>query len=227
MLKDDNIEFIDSGSVEGEMLEAAIINEKKDEDEEDQEVQEDEATLEDIELNAQALEALLFANGEELPLSRIKDVLQVSEEQILYWVEELKKKYNSDDSSFELIDLNHQYQLRTKDIYSGIIRKLKIQKPRKLSASALETLAVIAYRQPIIKSDIERIRGVDATPTIKTLLNRKLIKIIGHADKVGQPALYATTDDFLKIFSLKSLGDLPNLREISILTEDPGESEDE
>ena len=125
MLKDDNIECIDSESVEGEMLEAAIINEKKDEDEEDQEVQEDEATLEDIELNAQALEALLFANGEELPLSRIKDVLQVSEEQILYWVEELKKKYNSDDSSFELIDLNHQYQLRTKDIYSGIIRKLK------------------------------------------------------------------------------------------------------
>ncbi len=238
MLNGDNETGFMENNIESEMLEAAFIKENSKEliddqniqDEEDQEEvlqkEEDDEKI-DIDLNAQALEALLFVNGEELSLSRIKEILQVSEGQILYWIEELKKKYNSDESSFELIELNSQYQLRTKDIYAGIIRRLKMQRPRKLSASALETLAIVAYRQPIIKSDIERIRGVDATPTIKTLLNRRLIRIIGHADKVGQPALYATTDDFLKVFGLKSLGDLPNLREVSNLVEDPGESKDE
>ena len=124
-------------------------------------------------------------------------------------------------------ELNDKYQLRTKDTYSAYIRRLKIQKPRRLSNSALETLAVIAYKQPIMKSEIERIRGVDATPTIKTLISRNLIKIMGHADKIGQPALYATTDDFLKVFNLNSLKDLPNLREIVNITGEPEEMPEE
>lgn len=181
----------------------------------------------DIELNAQVVEALLFANGEELTLQKLQEVLEVPEEQILFWIEELTKKYNSDESSFELVKSNSAYQLRTKDTYSAYIRRLKTQKPRRLSNSALETLAVIAYKQPIMKSEIERIRGVDASPTIKTLITRNLIKIIGHADKIGQPALYATTDDFLKVFNLNSLADLPNLREVVALSQEPEEMPEE
>ncbi|MGI6681121.1 MAG: SMC-Scp complex subunit ScpB [Bdellovibrionota bacterium] len=181
----------------------------------------------DIELNAQVVEALLFTSGEEISLDKLVEVLSVSKEQVLYWIEELSKKYNSDLSSFELVKLSSGYQLRTKDMYSAYIRRLKIQRPRKLSSSALETLSIVAYRQPVMKSEIERIKGVDASPTIKTLISRNLIKIIGHADKIGQPALYGTTDDFLKVFSLKSLADLPNLREVISISEEPEEFEED
>lgn len=181
----------------------------------------------DIELNESVLEALLFANGEPISFSKLKEVLGVEENQLYYWIEELKNKYKSDEYSFELVEFNNEYQLRTKDIYAGFIRKLKLQRPRRLSASALETLSVIAYRQPIIKSDIERIKGVDATATINTLMSRNLVKIIGNADKIGQPALYATTDEFLRVFGLNSLKDLPNLRDITSLSEEPKETQDE
>lgn len=212
---------------------SSLVDEDLQNDEMDEELSTDDTSSDDsdakldIELNAQVVEALLFASGDEVSLDKLKEVLQVPEEQILYWIDELCKKYNSDESSFELVKLNSKYQLRTKDTYSAYIRRLKIQKPRKLSNSALETLAVIAYRQPIMKSEIERIRGVDASPTIKTLITRNLIKIMGHADKIGQPALYATTDDFLKVFNLNSLADLPNLREIANITEEPEEMPEE
>ena len=201
------------------------IEEDEEEDEEEDNAENDEKL--GIELNKQVVEALLFANGEELSLEKLEEALQVPKDQILFWIDELCKKYNSDESSFELVKLNDKYQLRTKDTYSAYIRRLKIQKPRRLSNSALETLAVIAYKQPIMKSEIERIRGVDATPTIKTLISRNLIKIMGHADKIGQPALYATTDDFLKVFNLNSLKDLPNLREIVNITDEPEEMPEE
>jgi segregation and condensation protein B len=95
-----------------------------------------------------------------------------------------------------------------------------------LSAAALETLAIVAYRQPIVRSDVEKIRGVDCTPTIKTLLERGLIKILGHQASVGQPALYGTTEEFLKLFGLNSLSELPTLRDLQELERDPGESEE-
>ena len=100
---------------------------------------------------------------------------------------------------------------------------LRAAKPKKLSTQALETLAIVAYRQPIVKSDVEVIRGVDATPTIKTLLDRKLIKIVGYQDSVGHPALYGTTERFLELFGLESLRELPNLRELEAIEGDPGE----
>ena len=96
-----------------------------------------------------------------------------------------------------------------------------------MSGPALETLAVIAYRQPIVRSDMEKIRGVDVTPTLKTLLDRRLIRIVGHQETVGQPALYGTTDDFLKVFGLSSLSQLPTLRDLKELDSDPGEIPEE
>lgn len=211
--------------IEDKSINETCGNDNIEEDEEEDNAENDEKL--GIELNKQVVEALLFANGEELSLEKLEEALQVPKDQILFWIDELCKKYNSDESSFELVKLNDKYQLRTKDTYSAYIRRLKIQKPRRLSNSALETLAVIAYKQPIMKSEIERIRGVDATPTIKTLISRNLIKIMGHADKIGQPALYATTDDFLKVFNLNSLKDLPNLREIVNITDEPEEMPEE
>jgi segregation and condensation protein B len=98
-------------------------------------------------------------------------------------------------------------------------------KPRRLSQAALETLAVIAYQQPVVKSEIDKIRGVDVAPTIKTLLERKLVKILGYQASVGQPALYGTTEDFLSIFGLSSLAELPTLRDLKALVREPGEAQ--
>jgi segregation and condensation protein B len=88
----------------------------------------------------------------------------------------------------------------------------------------LETLAIVAYRQPLTRTDIEKIRGVDCTPTLKTLMDRGLVKIVGYSTAVGQPAMYATTDEFLTVFGLDSLPELPALRDINLFEEDPGES---
>ena len=181
----------------------------------------------DKEGNLVVYKVISFATSDKARVINIKDpntTFKIPYEELLEDYEMLGPDGNI---VFNIVKLNDKYQLRTKDTYSAYIRRLKIQKPRRLSNSALETLAVIAYKQPIMKSEIERIRGVDATPTIKTLISRNLIKIMGHADKIGQPALYATTDDFLKVFNLNSLKDLPNLREIVNITDEPEEMPEE
>ena len=140
-------------------------------------------------------------------------------------VTEITKRHAIAESGFELVKIGDGFHFRTKPLFGGFIRELKATKPKKLSPAALETLAIIAYRQPIVRSDIEKIRGVDVSPTIKTLLERNLIKISGHQATVGQPALYATDEEFLKIFGLSSLQELPSLRDLKELEKEPGESE--
>jgi segregation and condensation protein B len=98
-------------------------------------------------------------------------------------------------------------------------------RPRKLSQAALETLAVVAYQQPVVKSEIDKIRGVDVAPTIKTLLERKLVKIIGYQASVGQPALYGTTEEFLQVFGLPALSALPSIQDLKALVREPGEAQ--
>lgn len=177
----------------------------------------------DIEDLPAAIEALLLANGEPLAPVRICEVFSLSEDEVNAALGLLTEKLQVAGSGIELKCVGGQYQLRTKTQFATFIRALHQSRPKKLSGAALETLAIVAYRQPIVKSDIETIRGVDATPTIKTLLDRKLIRIVGHQATVGQPALYGTTDDFLKIFGLKALGDLPSLRDLKEIDSDPGE----
>jgi segregation and condensation protein B len=122
--------------------------------------------------------------------------------------------------------VSEKLQLRTKALFADHVRQLMAVKPRKLSQAALETLAVVAYQQPVVKSEIDKIRGVDVAPTLKTLIERKLVKIIGYQASVGQPALYGTTEDFLQVFGLPSLSSLPALRDIKALVKEPGESGD-
>lgn len=173
------------------------------------------------------IESLLFASGEALGIELISQITRLEPEEVSSLIDELKMSYFERGGAIELVCVAEKFQLRTKVEYAPFIRELKNGGPKKLSSPALETLSIIAYRQPIVKSDVEKIRGVDATPTIKTLLDRDLIRIVGHQATVGQPALYGTTEQFLKLFSLSSLSELPTLRDMSELEREPGEEPSE
>lgn len=170
------------------------------------------------------LEALLLASGDPLPISRVEELLGCQKADVLALAETLKQSYGAENRGLELVNVSSKLQLRTKALYAEYVRNLIAVKPRKLSQAALETLAVIAYQQPVVKSEVDKIRGVDVAPTIKTLLERKLVKILGYQPSVGQPALYGTTEDFLSIFGLTSLAELPSLRDLKALVKEPGEA---
>jgi segregation and condensation protein B len=138
----------------------------------------------------------------------------------------IESRLKAETSGFALVQVAGKYQLRTKPQFADFIRELRASRPRRLSQAALETLSIVAYRQPIVKSDIEKIRGVDVAPTLKTLLDRNIVKIVGRQPTVGQPALYGTTEEFLKLFGLNSLSELPTLRDIKELEREPGEGDD-
>lgn len=193
---------------------------------------EDEQAVEGVEglseeESVPAIEALLLAHGEPLSVARIREVTRLSETQVRDALETIQMSYESEQNGFELVQVGAQYQFRTKPKFGPYIQALKAGRPRRLTQAALETLAIIAYRQPVVKSDIEKIRGVDATPTLKTLLERRLVRIVGHKAAVGQPALYGTGDEFLRLFGLASLGELPTLRDIKEFEADPGETVNE
>lgn len=170
------------------------------------------------------LEALLLASGDPLPITRVEELLLCTKSDVLALAESLKQSYEAENRGLEIVNVSSKLQLRTKAIYAEYVRNLIAVKPRKLSQAALETLAVIAYQQPVVKSEVDKIRGVDVAPTIKTLLERKLVKILGYQASVGQPALYGTTEDFLSIFGLTSLSELPSLRDLKALVKEPGEA---
>ena len=169
------------------------------------------------------VEALILASGEPVAPKRLAEISGFELEHVDALVAEIAKKYAAEGFGFELVNVAGQFQFRTKAQFANMVRELKGSIPRRLSSAALETLAIVAYRQPIVRSDMERIRGVDVTPTLKTLLDRSLIKIVGHQASVGQPALFGTTDEFLKLFGLSSLAELPTLNDLRELERDPGE----
>ncbi|MCB0335808.1 MAG: SMC-Scp complex subunit ScpB [Bdellovibrionales bacterium] len=208
----EEVQAEDTASEEGEQAQEAI----DEEDAPDVQIDEEDSVA--------AVEAVLFAFGEPMPTSRLCDATGLSPEIIKNALETLEMKYETEESGIELVHVGSKVQIRTKAQFAPCIRKLKAGKPKKLTPAALETLAVIAYRQPVVRSDIEKIRGVDPSPTIKTLLERKLVKIVGHQATIGQPALYGTTDDFMKLFGLSSLTELPSLRDIREYEEEPGEA---
>lgn len=158
------------------------------------------------------LKSLLFVSNNPLTLKQFKEVLgEIDIKDIKLALEELK---NDTEDSFQVIEIAEGYQMTTREKYSLWIRKLfQSNKRSKLSTSALETLAIIAYRQPIIKSEIEHIRGVDSTGVIQNLLEKNLIKITGKKKGPGHPFLYGTTLEFLSYFGLKDISCLPKLSE--------------
>lgn len=170
------------------------------------------------------LEALIFASGEPLSLSQISLALLTREEALKPLLSDLQEVIKKREGGLELIAMSGKYQFRTVQAAAMFIQKLKEEKPKKLSTAALETLSIIAYRQPITRHDVETIRGVDPTPTLKTLIEKELITVVGTKPTVGQPSLYGTTEKFLELFSLSSLEELPALREVTALEQSSPEA---
>ncbi|MCK5519780.1 MAG: SMC-Scp complex subunit ScpB [Candidatus Marinimicrobia bacterium] len=176
--------------------------------------------MENLDLNASIVEALLIAS--DIPMTQIK-LNEVLDEGLKINLPEcvnyLNKVYRETRRSFFISELAGGYLILTKKDYEHFIRKYINHSGRiRLSSAALETIAIVAYKQPISKPDIEQIRGVNSDGVMSTLLERNLVKVKGRADVPGRPLLYATTEDFLKYFGLNSSLDLPRLKELENMT---------
>ena len=161
------------------------------------------------------LESIIFVSDTPVQLETLVEILpESSKEAILEGIHRIQKEYEEDFRGLELVEVAGGYQFRTKPRWAAWIQRLKKAKAVRLSRSALETLAMVAYRQPIIRPEIEAIRGVDSGWVLRTLLEKGLIKVMGRKDIPGRPIVYGTTQAFLELFSLNTLSDLPTLREI-------------
>jgi segregation and condensation protein B len=166
------------------------------------------------------IEALLFAAETPLSLDRIYSLLEeFDREDIRRAIADLTSEYNEHQRGMELVQVAGGYQFRSRPELAGYISRMKRAKPVKFSQSAMETLAIVAYRQPVTRAEIEYLRGVDSGGVLKNLLDRRLLRIIGKKDIPGKPLIYGTTREFMEAFSLKDLASLPTLREIEDLAE--------
>jgi len=173
------------------------------------------------------IEALIFASEKPLSIDRIKEILDDADrKEIIHSISLLREEY-SDGRGFYLAEVAEGYQFRTRPRYAQYLQKLYKIKSPKFSQPALETLAIIAYRQPLTRAEIEELRGVDAGGVIKNLLDKKLIKIVGKKDVPGRPMIYGTTREFLEAFGLNDLKSLPTLKDLAELGErkEPAQAE--
>jgi len=175
------------------------------------------------------IEALVFASDEPLPHSEIikaiqeidGDDIKISNGEVDTAVELLNKKYSENETAYKILHIANGFLYATNPEYSKYVGFLSSEKSkRRLSQAALETLSIIAYKQPITKPEIEQIRGVNSDYMLNTLLEKNLITIKGRAETVGRPLLYITTSEFLKYFGLGKITDLPKPREIDEIMQD-------
>jgi len=171
--------------------------------------------------NIQAIiEALVLVSETPLALEKICAVLnEVEKSQVKDALDKLIVEYEERRSGICLQEVAGGYQFRTRAELSAWVKKLKLSKPASLSPASMETLAIVAYRQPIVKAEIESIRGVDVSAPLKGLLDKKLVRIVGRKDVPGKPIIYGTTRRFLEVFNLKDLSELPTLRELKELNQ--------
>jgi len=161
------------------------------------------------------VEAVLFASDEPLTENRLSNIVGISEKQIREHIKNLNEKYKANNNAFTIEQIAGGYQMLTLSPYNHWLKKLlRARDESKLSSAALETLAIIAYKQPIIRADIETIRGVAVGEIVRGLMYKGLVKIVGRAEVLGRPMLYGTTKKFLEIFGLNSLKDLPKVEEL-------------
>ncbi len=166
------------------------------------------------------LESLLFAAGDPLSLGRITQLLPGYERRdVVRVLGELSDEYSQQERGFRLQQVAGGYQLRTSRANAEFVKALLAQRPVRMTRAALETLAVVAYRQPVTRPEIEAIRGVDVDAVLNTLLERRLVRVMGRKEVVGRPLLYGTTPEFLETFALKDLATLPKLEELGASAE--------
>jgi len=157
-----------------------------------------------------ALECLLFVAAEPLSIKNLANILETKEKDTEELLDSLARKYNDKESGIQLVRLAGGYQLCTRPEFSGYIEKLYKPQAHALSRAALETLAIVAYRQPITRAEMEQIRGVKVDGVVNTLMEKKLIQEIGRKEGPGRPILYGTSGQFLQYFGLDDLEDLPD-----------------
>jgi segregation and condensation protein B len=161
------------------------------------------------------IESLLFVADTPLSIERLKNILiGVDGKEIRSALEALSEEYDARKGGFYLSEVAGGYQIRTRPAYNEWIKLLLKPSPLRLSQPALETLAIIAYKQPIIRADIEHLRGVDCGGVLRMLMEKKLVRVLGRKEIPGRPLIYATTRQFLEMFDLKDLKELPTAHEI-------------
>ena len=173
------------------------------------------------------IESLLFVSAVPLSTEKIKNVLtEYSEQEIESSLDLILEKYTSHPGGIQIIRTGGGYLFATRSEHDPWIRRLlRVNRKNKLSPAALETLSTVAYHQPITLAEISAFRGVDATHSLKTLLQKKLVKIVGRKKSPGKPLIYRTSERFLTYFGLNSLKDLPSQEEISKLLEEETEED--
>ncbi len=168
------------------------------------------------------IESLLFVAENPLTVDQIKQIVTLPDSKMIrQTLGELRQEYENRQGAFSLHEVAGGYQFRTRPEYVPWIKRFLQPKPSRLSKAALETLAIIAYKQPVIRSDVEQLRGVDCGGVLRMLLERKLIRVLGRKEIPGRPLIYATTKEFLQVFDLKNLKDLPTPKEIEALAQEP------
>lgn len=160
------------------------------------------------------IEAVLFAMGDSVELSKLQHVLEIPEEEIRGMIQLMNETYKRQDRGIYIMELENAVQLCTKpELYEYLIRVAKAPRKYVLSDTLLETLSIIAYKQPVTKLEVEKIRGVSSDHAVNKLLEFHLIQELGRLDAPGRPLLFGTTEEFLRTFGVKSLGDLPVLNQ--------------
>jgi segregation and condensation protein B len=161
------------------------------------------------------LEAMIFVSEQPISLERMAGVLtDCTRKDLKEVLNELEQEYEERGGALEIVEVANGYQFRTRAEFAPWIGKMRQQRFARLSRAALETLAIVAYRQPVTRAEAEAIRGVDSGAVLGTLLERQLLRILGRKEVPGRPILYGTTPEFLELFGLRNLKDLPTLREI-------------
>jgi segregation and condensation protein B len=161
-------------------------------------------------------EALILASPEPIPLARLASLVPRCKASLAReLVDELNAEYAQRGRAFEIWEVAGGFQLRTLPAFASYVQASQPDRPLRLSQAALETLAVIAYRQPATRAEIEFVRGVDAGAVLRSLLERRLVRIAGHREVPGRPLLYGTSRRFLEVFGLARIEDLPSLREVA------------
>ncbi|MCG3171894.1 MAG: Segregation and condensation protein B [Myxococcota bacterium] len=165
------------------------------------------------------LESMLLVSDKPLRPARVSQILtELASRTVRGLMEDLAERYRMENSGFRIYEVDRGYQLRTDPGNALVLRELLEIKPQRLTRAALECLAIIAYRQPVTRPEIEDIRGVDSGAVVKALLERRLIRVLGKKEDVGRPLMYGTSREFLEFFSLRDLTELPTLQEFLELT---------
>lgn len=217
---------------DGETLEVEFsvegIGDSEDANEAEETVEQDDAETESTQDDSQpeeaeepaptiesVIEAILFASEEPLTDNRLAGIVETTSKQVRDCIKSLNEKYEQNHNAFRIEQIAGGNQMLTLSTYNTWLKKmLKVRSDNKLSPAAMETLAIIAYKQPVIRVDIEAIRGVAVGEVIRSLMYKGLVKIVGRAEILGRPMLYGTTKKFLEIFGLNSLKDLPKAEEL-------------